>query len=115
MPGQARDWNGSGNAVRWPGAMTFSYVEVCGVAHSAPALWTFSTACAVAPGFQGDGCRGAVCRARTRTLSLNWCFLYSSGCPAVLADQAMDDLSARDPGGHIDRLARFVQRRSLLP
>ena len=31
--------------------MTLRYVEVCGLAQSAPALWTFSTACAVAPGF----------------------------------------------------------------
>jgi hypothetical protein len=51
MPGQARDWNGSGNASRWPGAMTLRYVEVWGLAQSAPALWTVSTACAVAPGF----------------------------------------------------------------
>jgi len=27
----------------------------------------------------------------------------------------VDDLSALDPGGHIDRLAKLVQRRSLLP
>jgi hypothetical protein len=27
----------------------------------------------------------------------------------------VDDLSARDPGGHIDRLAGLVQRRSLFP
>ena len=40
LPGQARDWNGSGNASRWPGAMTFRYVEVWGVLQSAPALWT---------------------------------------------------------------------------
>ena len=34
---------------------------------------------------------------------------------AVLADQAVDDLPALDPGVHIDRLARFMQRRSLFP
>jgi hypothetical protein len=61
------------------------------------------------------GFAGALCRARTRALSLSWCFLCSSGCSAVLADQAMYDLSARDPGGHIDRLAGLVQRRSLVP
>lgn len=27
----------------------------------------------------------------------------------------MDDLSVRDPGGHIDRQAGLVQRRSLFP
>jgi len=42
-------------------------------------------------------------------------FLCLSGCSPVLADQAVDDLSARDPGGHIDRLAGLVQRRSLFP
>ena len=29
--------------------------------------------------------------------------------------QAVDDAGALDPGGHIDRLARLVQRRSLFP
>ena len=48
-------------------------------------------------------------------LALSWCFLRSSGCPPVLADQAVDGLSALDPGGHVDRLAGLVQRRSLLP
>lgn len=33
----------------------------------------------------------------------------------MLADQAVDDLPVRDPGGHIERLAGLVQRRSLLP
>jgi hypothetical protein len=32
-------------------------------------------------------------------------FLGSLRCPRVLADQAVDDLSAPDPGGHIDPLA----------
>ena len=57
----------------------------------------------------------ALCRATTRTLVLSWCFLGSSGCSSVLVDQAVDDLSALDPGGHIDRLAGLVQRRPLLP
>jgi hypothetical protein len=35
-------------------------------------------------------------------------------CPRVLTDQAVNDLSALDPGGHVDRLARHVQRRPLL-
>ena len=46
-------------------------------------------------------------------MALSWCFLCLSGCSPALADQAVDDLSVRDPGGHIDRLARLVQRRSL--
>ena len=60
--------------------------------------------------------RGRVlCRARTRILALGWCFLRSLRCPRVLADQAVNDLSALDPGGHVDRLARLVQVRPLLP
>jgi len=47
-----------------------------------------------------------LCRATTRTLALSWRFLGSLRCPRVLADQAVNDLSALDPGGHIDRLAR---------
>jgi hypothetical protein len=42
-------------------------------------------------------------------------FSASSGCSPVLADQVVDDLSALDPGGHVDRLAGLVQRGSLLP
>ena len=42
-------------------------------------------------------------------------FLAVISLLAVLADQAVDDLPALDPGGHIDRLARFMQRRSLFP
>jgi hypothetical protein len=38
-------------------------------------------------------------------------FLCSSGCSPVLADQALDDVGALDPGGHIDRLAG--RRRAL--
>jgi hypothetical protein len=56
-----------------------------------------------------------LCRARTRTIALNWYFLRLSGCSPVLADQAVDDLPVRDPGGHIDRLAGLAQRRSLFP
>jgi len=56
-----------------------------------------------------------VCRARTCALSLSWCFLRSLSCPVVLVDQAVDDLPARDPGSHIDRLTGLVQRRSLFP
>ena len=58
---------------------------------------------------------GTLCRARTRALSLSWCFLRSLGCSVVLVDQAVDDLPARDPGSHIDRLTGLVQRRSLFP
>ena len=57
----------------------------------------------------------AVCRAKTRTPALSWCFLRSLCCPPVLADQALGGLSALDPGGHIDRLAGLVQRGSLFP
>ena len=53
------------------------------------------------------------CRAKTRAWALSWCFLCPSGCSAVLADQAVDDLSAFDPRGNVDRLAGLVQRRSL--
>ena len=42
-------------------------------------------------------------------------FLGSSCSPRVLADQAVEDLPALDLGGHVDHLAGFVQRRSLLP
>ena len=58
---------------------------------------------------------GGLCRATTRTLALSWCFLCSSGRSSVFADQALDDVGALDPGGHIDRLAGLVQRRSLFP
>jgi uncharacterized protein len=59
--------------------------------------------------------RLGLCRARTRTMTLSWCFLCPLGCSPVLADQTVDHLSALDPGGHIDRLAGLVQRRSLFP
>ncbi len=42
-------------------------------------------------------------------------FSVPSGCSPVLADQAVDDVRAFDPAGYIDRLAGFVQRRSLVP
>jgi hypothetical protein len=52
----------------------------------------------------GGRCGDAgLCRAKTRTPALSWCFLRSLCCPPVLADQALDGLSALDPGGHIDR------------
>ena len=59
------------------------------------------------------GC--GLCRARTRTLPLSSCFPGSLRCPRVLADQAVEDLPALDPAGHVDRLIGFVQRRRLLP
>ena len=40
-------------------------------------------------------------------------FSCLSGCSPVLADQAVDDLSAFDPRGNVDWLAGLVQRRSL--
>jgi len=40
--------------------------------------------------------------------------LCSLGCSPVLADQAVDDLPALDPGGHIDDAARLMQRRILV-
>ena len=46
---------------------------------------------------------------------LSWYFLCPLGCSSVLVNQAIDDLPALDPGGHIDRFAGLVQRRSLLP
>jgi pimeloyl-ACP methyl ester carboxylesterase len=55
------------------------------------------------------------CRAITRIMALSWCFLCQLGCSSVLVNQAIEDLPALDPGGYIDRLAGFVQRRSLLP
>ena len=45
-----------------------------------------------------------LCRARTRTMPLSWHFLSSSGRSPIL-DQAVDDLPARDPAGHIGRSA----------
>jgi hypothetical protein len=56
-----------------------------------------------------------LCRATIRILALSWCFLCSSGRSSVFADQALDDVGALNPGGHIDRLAGLVQRRSLFP
>jgi len=47
-------------------------------------------------------------RARTRTMALSWYFLSSSGRSPILVDQAVDDLPARDPAGHVDRLAGFM-------
>jgi hypothetical protein len=50
----------------------------------------------------------ALCRARTRTMALSWYFLCSSGRSPVLIDHAVDDLPARDPAGHVGRLAGFM-------
>jgi hypothetical protein len=55
-----------------------------------------------------------LCCARTRIVVLSWRFLRSLRCPRVLTDQAVNDLSALAPGGHVDRLARHVQGRPLL-
>ena len=55
---------------------------------------------------------GPLCRARTRTFALSWCFCALRRS-SVLVDQAVDDLPARDPAGHVDRLAGFMERRSL--
>jgi hypothetical protein len=52
---------------------------------------------------------------KSRTLALSWRFRCSSGRSPVLADHAVDDVGAHDPGGHIDWLAGLVQRRSLFP
>jgi hypothetical protein len=40
--------------------------------------------------------------------------IWSEACPAVFADQAAKDLSALDPGGDIDGVARLTLRRLLL-
>jgi hypothetical protein len=50
---------------------------------------------------------GPLCRARTRTFALSWCFCALRRS-SVLVDQAVDDLSALDPGSHIDHLAGLV-------
>jgi hypothetical protein len=63
----------------------------------------------------GQDLGNAVSRATTRTPALSWCFLCSSGRSSVFADQALDDVGALNPGGHIDRLAGLVQRRYLFP
>jgi hypothetical protein len=64
------------------------------------------------PGWNQGGRKGRYmsgpCRARTRTMPLNWYFLCSSRRSPVLVDQAVDDLPARDPAGHAGRLAGFM-------
>jgi alkylation response protein AidB-like acyl-CoA dehydrogenase len=65
--------------------------------------------------FGGLGTRDFLCRAKTGTRALNWYFLLPLACSAVLADQALDDLSAPDPGGQVDGLAGLMQRWSLFP
>jgi hypothetical protein len=54
-------------------------------------------------------------RARTRTPSLVWCFLCSSGCFPVLADQALDSLLHLIRAVNLDGLTGLVYRRSLFP
>jgi hypothetical protein len=49
-----------------------------------------------------------LCRARTRTMALSWCFLRSSGRSPILVDQPVEDLLAPDPAGDVDRLAGFM-------
>jgi hypothetical protein len=46
-------------------------------------------------------------------MALSWYLLSSSGRSPILVDQAADDLPARDLAGHVDRLAGFMERRSL--
>src|SRR3954463_10916096 len=43
---------------------------------------------------------------------LSWEFAVRSGGSAVLIDQPGDGPSTADPGGHVDHLARIVQRRA---
>jgi hypothetical protein len=59
--------------------------------------------------------RHGLCRARTCAIALSWCSLCPLRCPSVFVDQALDDVPALDPSGHIDRVAGLVQRRSLFP
>jgi hypothetical protein len=56
-----------------------------------------------------------LCRARTRAIAPSWWFLCSLCRPAILVDQAVNDVAALDLGSNIDRLAGLVQRRSLFP
>ena len=51
----------------------------------------------------------------SQQFALSWCFLCLLGRSAVLVDHAVDDLSALDPGSHIDHMAGLIQRRSLFP
>jgi hypothetical protein len=59
--------------------------------------------------------RGIWALSRQNSFIITELVLRSSGCSAVLADQAVDDLPALDPARHIDRLTGLVQRRSLVP
>jgi hypothetical protein len=63
------------------------------------------------PGFQLPQPSPVPCQ-NSRTVS-KLVFLRSLSCSVVLVDQAVDDLPARDPGSHINRLTGLVQRRSL--
>jgi YycE-like N-terminal domain len=44
------------------------------------------------------GRKQCLSRAKSHTLALSWCFRCSSGRSPVLADQAVDDVGALDPG-----------------
>ena len=59
-----------------------------------------------------SGTAQAVCHTNSHTGS-ELVFLCSSGRSPVLADQALDDVGALDPGGHIDRPAGLMHWRSL--
>ena len=57
-----------------------------------------------------------VCRSKIRFGPVSCGDAVRSGSVVVvLVDQAVDDVGALDPGGHIDRLGGLVQRRSLFP
>ena len=87
-----------------------------GDGRASPGIWPVFQTAADDGGITGPvPAQTCVCRAKTCTWALRWCFSRSLACSAVLADQAVDDLPALDPGGHIDRLARCMQRRSLFP
>jgi hypothetical protein len=83
------------------------------------------TATIASPSIGATAIRLLLTKVRTRT-GLSWLrtpcavppelvFSVPSGCSPVLADQAVDDVRALDPAGYIDRLAGFLQRRSLVP
>ncbi len=66
------------------------------------------------PSTNNSGSRSP-CAVPKLTHWLELVFTVPSGCSPVLADQGVDDVRALDPAGYIDRLAGFVQRRSLVP
>jgi len=55
----------------------------------------------------------SLCRAKNSHMASLNCFPCSLACSPVLADQAVNDLSAADAGGHIDRPVDLVLRASL--